>query len=59
MPADERREIEAAMDRLLNGTPGRDLRDLDAGVGQDRVKRCGELPGAVPDQEPEPGGAIT
>jgi len=24
-----------------------------------RVKRCGELPGAVADQEPEAGGAVT
>src|SRR6266851_6891422 len=26
---------------------------------QDRVSRCGELPGAVADQEPEAGGAVT
>jgi len=38
--------------------PGRDLHDLDAGIGQDRVKRRGELPGPVPDQEPEFRGAI-
>jgi hypothetical protein len=38
---------------------GRDLHGLDAGVGQDRVKRGGELPGTVPDQEPEFRGAVT
>ena len=31
----------------------------DAGTGQDRVKRRRELPGPVPDQEPEAHGAIT
>ena len=41
------------------GTSGRDLHGSDAGVGQDRVKRCGELPGAVTDQEPEVRGAVT
>jgi len=39
--------------------PGRDHHDLDTGVGQDRVKRRGELPRQVTDQEPEAGGAIT
>ena len=38
---------------------GRDLHGLDAGPGQDRVKRRGELPGPVTDQEPQAGGAIT
>jgi hypothetical protein len=33
--------------------PGRDLHDLDTGIGQDGVERCGELPGPVADQEPE------
>ena len=28
-------------------------------LGQDRVNRRGELPGPVPDQEPETRGAIT
>ena len=37
----------------------RDLHRLDTGIGQDCVKRRGELPGAVPYQEPEVGGAIT
>jgi hypothetical protein len=37
----------------------RDLHGLDAGSGQDRVERRGELPGPVPHQEPETGGAIT
>ena len=31
---------------------GRDLHGLDPSVGQDSVKRCGELPGPVPDHEP-------
>src|ERR1700745_2018335 len=38
---------------------GRDLHGLDAGIGQDGVKRRGELPGPVTDQEPEADGAIT
>ena len=38
---------------------GRDLHRLDTGTGQDCVKRRGELPGPVTDQEPETGGAIT
>jgi hypothetical protein len=38
---------------------GRDLRRLDTSVGQDCVKRHGELPGPVTDQEPEVCGAIT
>jgi hypothetical protein len=38
---------------------GRDLHGLHAGTGQDCVKRCGELPGPVADQEPETRGAIT
>jgi hypothetical protein len=45
--------------RVRARAPGRDLHDLDTGVGQDRVKRCGELPGPVTDLEPEAGGAIT
>jgi hypothetical protein len=40
-------------------TAGRDLQRFDAGAGQDRVERCGELPGAVADQEPEVRGAVT
>jgi hypothetical protein len=32
--------------------PGRDFRDRDTSPGQDRVERCGELPGPVADQEP-------
>jgi hypothetical protein len=34
----------------------RDLHDLDTGIGQDRVKRCGELSGPITDEEPEAGG---
>ena len=37
---------------------GRDLRYLDAGPGQGRVEGCGELPGAVANQEPEAGGVV-
>ena len=37
----------------------RDLHSLNPGVGQDRVKRRGELPGPVPDQEPEVRSPIT
>jgi hypothetical protein len=40
-------------------TSGRDLHGLDTSVGQDCVERLGELPGPVPDQEPEARGAIT
>jgi hypothetical protein len=38
--------------------PGRDLHGPDAGAGQGRVERFGELPGAVADQEPEVGGPV-
>jgi hypothetical protein len=38
---------------------GRNLHGLEAGVGQDRVKRRGELSGTVADQESEACGAIT
>ena len=38
---------------------GRDLHGLDTGIGQGCVKRCGELPGPVADQEPELCSAIT
>ena len=37
---------------------GRDLHGLNTGAGQDCVKRCGELPGPITDQEPEPGGPV-
>ena len=33
---------------------GRDLHDLDAGIGQDRVRRRRELPGPVTDQDRAP-----
>jgi hypothetical protein len=39
-------------------TPRRDLDHLDACVRQDRVERCRELPGAVADEEPKPGGVV-
>ena len=38
--------------------PRRDFHDRDTSPGQHRVERCGELTGAVPDQEPGAGGAI-
>jgi hypothetical protein len=38
--------------------PGRDLHYLGTGISQDCVKRRGELPGPVTDQEPETAGAI-
>ena len=37
----------------------RDPYGLDPGIGQDCVKRYGELPGPVADKEPEARGAIT
>jgi hypothetical protein len=36
-------------------TLGRELRFLDAGAGQNRVERVGELPSPAADQEPEAG----
>jgi hypothetical protein len=39
--------------------PGRDVHRLDTSAGQGRVKRRGELPGPITDQEPEVRGAIT
>ncbi len=38
---------------------GRDIHNLDAGVGEDGVETCGELAGAVADEEPELGCALT
>ena len=38
---------------------GADLHGLDTGAGQDRVERCGVLPGPVADQEPEVRGPVT
>ena len=35
-----------------------DLHGVDAGAGQEGVERCGELAGAVADEEPEGGGAV-
>jgi len=40
-------------------TAGRDLEDLDAGVGEDGVERSGELAGSVPDEELERLRAFT
>jgi hypothetical protein len=36
----------------------RDLHHLDPGTRQHRAECAGELPGPVPDQEPEPGGPL-
>jgi hypothetical protein len=36
--------------------PRRDLDHLNSCVRHDCVERCRELPGPVPDEEPEPGG---
>jgi hypothetical protein len=36
----------------------RDLDGVDARAGQDGVERCGELTGAVAEEEPERGGAL-
>ncbi len=44
--------------RVRSRAARRDLHDLDAGAGQDRVKRRGELPGPIPDQEPEVCGPV-
>jgi hypothetical protein len=41
------------------GAPGRDLHRLDARAREDRVERCGELPGPVADQEPGVRGPVT
>ena len=38
---------------------GRDLHGFDAGAGQGRIERRGELPGPVADQEPECRGPLT
>ena len=38
---------------------GRDLHRFDARAREDRVERCGELPGPVADQEPEVRGPVT
>jgi hypothetical protein len=39
--------------------PGRDLHRLDARAREDRVERCGELPGPVAGQKPEVRGPVT
>ncbi len=44
--------------RVRTRAPGRDLHRLDPRGREHRVERTGELPGPVPDQEPEPGGAL-
>jgi hypothetical protein len=40
-------------------TPGRDLHHLDPSISQHCVERRGELPGPVPHEESEAGGAVT
>ena len=44
---------------VCSRAPRRDLHHLDPRPGQHRVKRLGELPGPVPDQEPEPDGPLS
>ena len=43
-------EHEAFRKSIRSRAAGRDLHGLDTGAGQERVKRCGELPGPVADQ---------
>ena len=52
------REHEPFRIGIRSRAPGRNLHGLDTGVGQDCVKRYGELPCPVADQEPEIPGAI-
>ena len=52
-------EHEAFRKSIRSRAARRDLHGLDTGAGQDRVKRCGELPGPVADQEPQVRGAFT
>ena len=52
-------EHEAFRKSIRSRAARRDLHGLDTGAGQDRVKRRGELPGPVPDQEPEVRSPIT
>src|SRR5271167_4917569 len=49
----------AAQKTVRARAAGRDFHGLDTSIGQDCVKRLGELPGPVADQEPEARGAIT
>jgi hypothetical protein len=58
MPADERREIEAAMDRLLNGTPLRSDGKLTVvSLAGGFVRVHGPRLLASLDRDHEPGGA--
>jgi hypothetical protein len=51
------RPDEAFCEAVRSWTARRDLHDVNAGVGQDRVERGGELAGSVADEEPEGCGA--
>src|SRR6516225_9670312 len=44
--------------RFRSRAARRNLQHLDPGTRHHRVERISELPGPVPDQEPEPGGAL-
>jgi hypothetical protein len=52
------REHEPLRVGIRAGTLGWNLHRGDAGIGQDRIECCGELPGPVADQKPELCGAI-
>jgi hypothetical protein len=49
---------EAFGEAVRSRTARRDLHGVDPGAGQDGVERCGELAGAVADEEPEGVGAV-
>jgi hypothetical protein len=53
------REYEPFRISVRGRASGRDFRCLDAGAGQGRIERFGELPGAVADQEPVARCAVT
>jgi hypothetical protein len=51
-------EHEPSAKSIRSRAARRDLHGLNTGAGQDCVRRCGELPGPVADQEPEAPGTI-
>jgi len=52
------RQYEAFGEAVRPRTARRDLHHLDTRVRQDRVERCRELPGPIPDEEPKPGDVV-
>jgi hypothetical protein len=52
------RQDEAFGEAVRARTPRRDLDHLDARARQGGVERGRELPGAVADEEPKPGGVL-